>query len=47
VGHVSTATRSDKHLASLPTDHFRNLLEEAYRNQAYPIRHKLKDCSMM
>jgi hypothetical protein len=28
-------------------DHLRSLLEEACPNNAYPIRHKLKYCSMM
>jgi hypothetical protein len=30
-----------------PTNHFKRLLEEAYPNHAYPVRHKLKDCDMM
>jgi hypothetical protein len=28
-------------------DYFKRLLEEACPNHAYPVRHKLKDCSMM
>jgi hypothetical protein len=44
---ISTTTHSDKHQARPPTDHFKRLLEEACANHAYPIRHKLKDCSMM
>jgi hypothetical protein len=47
VGHIVTATRSKKHQAWPPTDHFKRLLEEAYSNHTYPISHKLKDCIMM
>jgi hypothetical protein len=28
-------------------DHFKRLLEQACLNNAYPVRHKLKDCGMM
>jgi hypothetical protein len=28
-------------------DHFQRLLEEAYLNHAYLIKHKLKDCDMI
>jgi hypothetical protein len=44
---ISTTMRSDKHLMRLPMDHFKRLLEEAYPNHAYSVRHKLKDCGMM
>jgi hypothetical protein len=47
VRHISTATRSGKRPVRPPTDHFKWLLEEAYPNHAYPVSHKLKDCSMM
>jgi hypothetical protein len=47
MGCISTAARSDKCLAMPPTNHFKRLLEEAYPNHAYPVRHKLKDCDMM
>jgi hypothetical protein len=47
VRHISTAARSDKRQARLPTDQFKRLLEEACPNHTYPVRHKLKDCSMM
>jgi hypothetical protein len=47
VGHVVTATYSNKHQAWPPTDHFRRFLVEACPNHAYPIRHKLKDYNMM
>jgi hypothetical protein len=44
---LSTTAGSDKHQARPPTDHFKWLLEEAYPNHIYPIKHKLKDCGMM
>jgi hypothetical protein len=47
VGRVATTVHSDKHQARPPTDHFKKLLEDAYPNHAYPIRHKLQDCDMM
>jgi hypothetical protein len=28
-------------------DHLKRLLEEACPNHSYPVRHKLRDCSMM
>jgi hypothetical protein len=42
-----TAARSGKHQARPPIDHFKKLLEEAYPNHAYPVKHKLRDCDMM
>jgi hypothetical protein len=45
--HTSTVASSDKCEARPPTDHFKRLLEEACPNNAYPVRHKLKDCGMM
>jgi hypothetical protein len=47
MGHVVTATQSNKRQVQPLTDHFKRLLEEAYPNHAYPVRHKLKDCDMM
>jgi hypothetical protein len=47
VGHVVTAVCSSKCQAWPPTDHFERLLKEAWPNDAYPIKHKLKDCGMM
>jgi hypothetical protein len=35
------------HSARSHTYYFKRLLEEAWPNHAYPIRHKLKDCGMM
>jgi hypothetical protein len=45
--YIVTAGRSVKCQAWPPTDHFERLLEEAYPNHAYLIKHKLKDCGMM
>jgi hypothetical protein len=36
-----------KRQARAPTYHFEKLLEETCPNHAYPIKHKLMDCSMM
>jgi hypothetical protein len=44
MGCSLTTARSDKRPTRPPTDHFKRLLEEAYPNHAYPVRHKLKDC---
>jgi hypothetical protein len=44
---IPSTACSDKHQARLPIDHFKRLLEDAYPNHAYPVRHKLKDCGMM
>jgi hypothetical protein len=44
---ISTAAHSDKRPMRLPTDNFKRLLEEAYPNHAYPVRHMLKDYDMM
>jgi hypothetical protein len=47
VGHVSTVMCSNMRLARPPTYHFKRLLEEAYPNHVYPIKHKLKDCDIV
>jgi hypothetical protein len=44
---TSTAVCNEKRPVRPPTDHFKRFLEEAYPNRTYPVRHKLKDCSMM
>jgi hypothetical protein len=36
-----------KHQVWPPTDHFEKILEETCQNYAYPVKHKLRDCSMM
>jgi hypothetical protein len=44
---VVAVTGKGKRQAWPPTDHFEKLLEETSPNHAYPIKHKLRDCSMM
>jgi hypothetical protein len=47
MGHILTTACSDKCPVRPSMDHFKRRLEESYPNQAYPIRHKLKDYDMM
>jgi hypothetical protein len=47
MGSVMTAMCSGKRQVHLPTDHIKRLLEEAYPNHMYPIKHELKDGDMM
>jgi hypothetical protein len=47
VALVTTAVGSNKRQARLPINHFERLLEEACPNHTYPIKHKLRDCTMM
>jgi hypothetical protein len=44
---VTTAKRDSKHQAWQLTDHFKKLLKATYPNHMYPVRHKLKECTMM
>jgi hypothetical protein len=44
---VMTVARSGKRQERPLTEHFERLLEGACSNHAYPIKHKLKGCSMM
>jgi hypothetical protein len=44
---VAAAERNVKWQASLPTDHFEKLPQANCPNHSYPIRHKLKECTMM
>jgi hypothetical protein len=44
---IATTAGSSKCQVWPPTDHFEKLLEEACPNHAYPVKHKLRDCSMM
>jgi hypothetical protein len=44
---ISIDARSGKRPVRPPTDHFKRLLEEACPNHSYPIKHKLKECSMI
>jgi hypothetical protein len=45
--YVAAAECDFKRQAWQPKDHFEKLLEAAYLNLAYPIKHKLKDYTMM
>jgi hypothetical protein len=47
VGHVATTAGSGKRQTWPPTNHFERLIEEAYPNHTYPIKHKLGDYDMM
>jgi hypothetical protein len=47
MGCISATTHSGRCLTRTPIDYFKRLLEEACPNNAYPVRHKLKDCGMM
>jgi hypothetical protein len=42
-----TATCRSKQHARPPIDHFKRILEVAYPNHAYPVKHKFRDCDMM
>jgi hypothetical protein len=42
-----TAERDFKWCTQPPKDHFEKILEEAYPHHLYPIRHKLRDCTIM
>jgi hypothetical protein len=44
---ITTVGRSIKRHVRPLIDHFERLLEEAYLNQAYPIKYKLRDYGMM
>jgi hypothetical protein len=45
--YVTTVERDFKHHARQPKDHFEKLLEAACPNHTHPVKHKLKDCTMM
>jgi hypothetical protein len=44
---IAVAEHDFKRQARQPTDHFEKLLEVTCPNHAYPIWHKLKECTMM
>jgi hypothetical protein len=46
-GYVIAIERNPKCRARQPKDHFKNLLEAAYPNHTYPIKHKIKEYAMM
>jgi hypothetical protein len=47
VVRVTAATGSSKRQARPPTDHFEKLLKETCLNHTNPVKHKLRDCSIM
>jgi hypothetical protein len=44
---ITVVAGSGKRQARPPTNHFEKLLEDICSNHAYPVKHKLRDCSMM
>jgi hypothetical protein len=44
---IAAAERDFKHQARQPANHFKKLLEATCPNHTYPVRHKLKECTMM
>jgi hypothetical protein len=44
---IATVERDLKCQSQQPADHFEKLLEAICPNYAYPVRHKLKECTMM
>jgi hypothetical protein len=45
--HIADVERDFRHKAQQPNDHFEKLLKATYPNHAYPVKHKLKECTMM
>jgi hypothetical protein len=45
--HVTTVEHDFNYQALQPTDHIEKLLEAICPNHADPIRHKLKECTMI
>jgi hypothetical protein len=46
-GYVMAADRDFKCQTRPPKDHFKKLLDVTCPNHSYPIKHKLRDCTMM
>jgi hypothetical protein len=44
---ISTVVHSNECQARPPMDHFMRILAEAWPNNAYPVKHNLKDYGMM
>jgi hypothetical protein len=42
-----TAKSNFKRQTQLPKDHFKKLLEATCLHHSYPVKHKLKDCTLM
>jgi hypothetical protein len=47
VGYVATTKCDFKRQTRMPKDHFEKLLEVTCLHHPYPIKHKLRDCTMM
>jgi hypothetical protein len=47
VARITAAIGNSKHQALSPRDHFERLLEEAWLNHVYLVKHNLRDCGMM
>jgi hypothetical protein len=47
VVRIATTAGNNKRQAWPPTDHIEKLLEEAYTNHAYLVKHKIKGYDMM
>jgi hypothetical protein len=45
--YVTIIERDIKHQAQQSKDHFKKLIEATCPDHSYPIKHKLKDCTMM
>jgi hypothetical protein len=45
--YIMTAERDFKRQARQPKDHFQKLLEVVYPNHTYPVKHRLKDYTMI
>jgi hypothetical protein len=44
---IVASERDSKRQAWQPANHFEKLLEATCPNHTYPVRHKLKECTMM
>jgi hypothetical protein len=44
---VAAAEHDFKWQTRMPKDHFKKLLDGTYLHHSYPVKHKLKDCTMM
>jgi hypothetical protein len=46
-GFAAASEHDFKRQTRLPMDHFEKLLAASYPHHPYPVKHKLKDCTMM
>jgi hypothetical protein len=44
---IAAAERDFKRCTIPPKDHFKRIIAAAYPHHQYPIKHKLRDCTMM